>query len=1245
MFATVVLAVPAVAQVTTGRVVGTVTDTQGGVIPGATVVLISDTRGTKMPPVTTGAEGNFVIPNIAPDKYTVEVTMPSFKTATRAGVSVSGGEIVTVPVFQLQVGGTNEIITVTDSAPLIQSQSGERSYAVSAEQVMNLPFLNRGFTELATLAPGMNADGTRQGGGGWNNVMMDGVSTMDTGNNAAVLNLNTEAIAEVKVLTSSYQAEYGRASGAQITAVTKSGTNRFHGSAYDVERNSDWNSNSWANKLNGQPKTTSKEKDFGYTIGGPVGKVGGNNKLFFFHSMEWRPRESGNQVRQFRFPTALERDGDFSQTLDNQGALYNLIKNPNVTNPCTTTDRSGCWADGGVTGKIPSSALYAPGLAILRMYPMPNMAQAASTNYNYEQIQPLQTRLNTQPSLRFDYQPAQALRFTVKYAGERQRKQIFQGTLPGFNDVAVPKPVITTISTTVNYTINPTTFIEGTYGMTQNELAGCANFTTACNQQTTNGNNSAVPMSPVANKFTAGLGDLPLLFPDGVIMNPDYYEYQTLIDMGAPFFQNGRIELPQVITSWGSRVGNIPPSNPYPGWLNINRAQDLAVSLTKVSGRHTFKAGYYHNHSFKAQHRGGGGPGTISFANDTSNPLDTTFGFANAATGTFQNYTQLDRFVEGGWTYNNAEAFIQDNWKVNGRLTLDYGLRFVSQGPQYDNHYQSSNFLPEKWDPAQAPQVYVWGCRNGVYPCTGNNRAAMNPITGQFLAQNVSSIAVNTLVPNTGNVVNGIFSTDPSQIDPALAAGLVKGDYSNKAYTWPTLALAPRVGFAYDLSGNQSFVIRGGGGMFYDRPEGNSVYGLISNPPFAKSVTVNYGDFRQLGSGGLSFAGAPNLQVYEYDSKLPTSVQWNGGVQFSLPWSSALDIEYVGNHNYNQLIPNQGVNLNQFDLGAFFLPQNQDRTQTATILGSQVLPQSAIRSYRGYGTITQQWSRNWRTFHSVQTSYNRRFRDGISASINYTLSFYDHAQAGARLEHDPVTGAVGYRADQAKADQLFATSINPHNLRANFVWDMPDWSPEKMLFRGVAAVINDWQLSGIYRFESGNTYAVGTNFSNNIGNNQLTGSPDYAARVRLVGDPGKGCSDDQYRQFNTSVVSGAYSAFAPPTIGSDGLESGNAYLRGCPNNTWDMAIARNIRLGSGRQVQLQVQMFNAFNNVQFNGRSTNFNVENQTTNAIFYSNGNFQFNEDGSMVSTRVIPQNAGFGAANSARNLRSIQARVSFSF
>ena len=158
--------------------------------------------------------------------------------------------------------------------------------------------------------------------------MMDGVSTMEPGSNRLMIAVNVESISEVKVLTSSYQAEFGRSSGLQVTAVTKSGTNRFRGSLYDVERNSDWYSNSRTNILNGDPKTTLKERDWGYSIGGPVGKPGGNNKLFFFYAQEFQPRTTGNNVVRFRVPTALERQGDFSQTTDNNGNPFPYIKDP-----------------------------------------------------------------------------------------------------------------------------------------------------------------------------------------------------------------------------------------------------------------------------------------------------------------------------------------------------------------------------------------------------------------------------------------------------------------------------------------------------------------------------------------------------------------------------------------------------------------------------------------------------------------------------------------------------------------------------------------------------------------------------------------------------------------------------------------------------------------------------------------------------------------------------------------------------
>ena len=258
-------------------------------------------------PAVTNETGDYVLPNITPDTYTIEITMAGFKTLKRAGVAVSGGDRVAVGALVIEVGGATETVDVTAEAPLIQASSGERSFTVTTSSVENLPLSNRNFAILTQLTPGVTGTTTRLGGGGQNNIMMDGVSTMDTGNNGQMLQMNVEAIAEVKVLTSGYQAEYGRSSGLQITAVTKSGTNRIHGSLYDVERNSDWNENSWVNQKNGLPKTIQKERDWGYSVGGPVGKPGGTNKLFFFYSHEYRPRESGRQVNRFRVPTLAER--------------------------------------------------------------------------------------------------------------------------------------------------------------------------------------------------------------------------------------------------------------------------------------------------------------------------------------------------------------------------------------------------------------------------------------------------------------------------------------------------------------------------------------------------------------------------------------------------------------------------------------------------------------------------------------------------------------------------------------------------------------------------------------------------------------------------------------------------------------------------------------------------------------------------------------------------------------------------
>jgi hypothetical protein len=1238
---------PASAQITTGNVAGAVKDAQGGVVPGATVTLIDEARGTKLAPATTDTNGNYVFPNVTAATYTVEVTMSGFRTAQRKGVPVSGGDRVSVPAITLEVGGTTEAVTVVAESPLVQSQSGERSFTITSVQVENLPINHGNFTSLVALTPGVqeggaSAGGTRIGGAGQNNIMMDGISAMDTGNNGQMLFLNIESIAEVTVLTQGYQAEFGRSSGLQITAVSKSGTNRFRGGGYSLQTNSAWNTNTKTRVLNGDPKPLAESKTYGYSIGGPVGRPGGRNKLFFFYSHEYvptnNPINAGNPIR-LRVPTALERAGDFSQTLDNNGALFNFIKDPAIAGTCSATSQAACFADGGVLGKIPAGRLYPVGLAILNRYPLPNRTQTPGSNYNFEiggaggAPLPLVKQLRQQPALRLDYQLSPKMRVTGTYGGDRQRVLTTPGLIPGFTDVLFPYPFVTKYSVTANYMLSPSTFLEGTYGFIRNELTG--------------GNEQGILMNESANRLAA-LAAFPLLYPDAGIVPKDSYAYEVLEDVKPPFWDGTRMNLPPTF-AWGGRVGAAPPNQRYPGWLNINRTQDVAISLTKIAGRHSIKAGFYNNHSFKAQNIGGTAfQGAVDFGNDSNNALDTQFGFSNAALGVFRQYTQGSKFVEGSMIYNNTEAYIQDNWKVNNRLTLDAGIRFTRQQPQHDQFQQMSNFFPGQWQPGNAPVLYVAGCSNGAVVCSGNTRNAMNPLTGQILTAPGSpntQAAIGTPVPGIGDPFNGIRQA---------------GDGISKyGYTWPKLVVGPRFGVAYDMTGNQTMILRGGGGIFYDRPDGNTVFSIPGNPPIATSVDLRSGQFQNLGQG-LSFGPVPNMQIFQYDAKVPTSAQWEAGIQKTLPWSSVVDVSYVGNHGYNRLGAFQngaGVNLNAIDFGAAYLPQNQDPTLgSPTVPGAGAYTQTnLLRAFRGLGSISQQTTTWEDTYHSIQTNFNRRFRNGFSFGFNYvlSLSFTGNTGLTQRLQHN-ADGSISVRADQAQYEKLNEQlNLQRHLAKANWVWRLPRIPTSGAAMKAVGLVVNDWQLSGIFTGASGNRYDLGFGYNTAGGAVNLTGSPDYTsgfsgqtaagggARIIYTGEPGDGCSSNQYKQFDTSIVAG-------PTYGSVGLESGRNVLIGCPTYRTDLSIARNIRFGGGRQVQLRVDAFNAFNQAFVNGRSTSINYNSPTDQTI----RNSQFLADGSVDPNRLLPRNAGFGAANSWTNsvingnyLRVIQvtARVQF--
>jgi len=1240
---------PAVAQGVTGTVSGTVKDTQGGVIPGATITLISESRSTHSAPVITNSTGDFVFPNVTADTYTIRIEMPSFKTLNRTGVKVSPGSTITIGTLTIDVGGASETVNVKGESPLVQTATGEKSTSIDPEMASSLPLNNRSYIALLVLAPGVNVDinslqsqlqtgssqatapTSRLGGGGGENYMVDGITTMDPGVNRPAARISAEAISEIKVDTFGYQAEYGRASGNQINAVTKSGTNQFRGSLYDVERHSSFGyANSKTNILNSDPKPLVNERDWGWAFGGPVGKAGGSNKFFFYYNQEFNPRTVGNRVNRFRMPTALERKGDFSQSTDNLGNPYSFIKNPAVSGTCTSANTpanpGACFADGGVIGRIPAANLYPTGLAILNWWPQPNCPGSACPDwtpnaaYNFQSTYPETKLLGWQPVIRADYAPTQSLRGNFKFQEYQQPNGVIVGTIPGWNDTTQDDFGIYSWSSVIDYTLNSSTFIEGSIGRNTHHQEGCSIVGGDPNWCITGD-----PVNPNANRLNAGFGGIPYLFPDATIISPDTRSYEILQNLGSKtvVWDGTRAQVAPSF-AWGSRVANSPPNltDPFGNFILDTVALNSNITLTKISGHHTYKVGYYYISS--VQKRGTGAIfGSISFANDSNNPLDSTFGFSNAALGVFSSYAQLSRWGEGAFTAINHDFFVQDNWKVASRFTLDYGLRFVHQVPNYDGYYTDSNFFPEKWTAASAPRLFTYGCNTGVYPCVTANRQAMDPATGQFVGTPAqASVIVGTLVPSTGSATNGIIQA---------GKGIAK-----TGFTYPTIGYAPRVGAAWDVNGNQKFVVRGGTGLFFDRPSVNSIYGTVSNPPVSQNVTVRYGLLQNISSAGLTTVAPPSLTVFKYDNALPSSYQWNVGAQMVLPFTSALDITYTGQHSFNA---QQTVNLNSIDLGTAYLPQYQDPTQAPNGVTTSLVNTNpnATRFYPGYATINQSQPVGWRTYHSIQFAINRRMKNGVAFGFNDTIGLYDKQQSPPRIQHNS-DGTIATRADQAQADVLLGDNHpQTHIMRANFIWALPRITSTEGALKGIGYVANDWQLAGIWSGATGSAYNIGFTYTSGGGNLNLTGSPDFAARTIVLPnvDLGGGCSSNPYKQFNTA-------AFQGPAVGSVGLESGSAYLTSCFISSLDLSISRVIRLPKARNVQLRLDMFNAFNQAGITGRNTNMQMASPTTPTTIT---NLPYDANGNLKPELSKPRGAGFGVATAYQVPRSVQAQIRFSF
>ena len=522
-------------------------------------------------------------------------------------------------------------------------------------------------------------------------------------------------------------------------------------------------------------------------------------------------------------------------------------------------------------GRIPASRLYAPGLAILGIYPDVNFT-GAGQGLNFTSQAPNETP-RREDLLRMDFQATDNWRVTGRYMKTKEDiLQAYGTTWAGNGSDQLPTPTLflhpgSNYMLSATGVINNTTSLELSWGRAANSLNYDLQLDKLFRAQR-GGGRAAVPLPG------RGTGRLRAVVP---VPRRPHRQRRPVPD----------------------RSRRVHQREHHP---RRRREPDEGDGLARCSRRASTTR-------TASSRRASSAPSTASivFNDDANNPFDTGYGYANAATGVFRDYTQTNKFAIPEWRYHNVEFYAQDNWKAGSKLTIDYGVRFYWLSPQWDETLQASNFLPDDFDASNAARLYRPVCI-GASPCSGNDRRGMDP---RLVTQGVTPTLANTV---EGRFV-GRLTPDSNRFNGAFQAGQ---GIEDQLQDGATFKVSPRVGVVYDMTGKGEMIVRGGWGIFYDRPQGNMVFDMIANAPGVLNSSVQWGRLQDLSTGGTG--GDPNpvlgLNPTVFDFEPPKVTQWNVGFQRKLFHNFMYDLAYVGSKSDDLL---RQVQINAVPRGATFL--------------------------------------------------------------------------------------------------------------------------------------------------------------------------------------------------------------------------------------------------------------------------------------------------------------------------------------
>jgi hypothetical protein len=1201
------------AQEVSGSISGTVLDATGAAVSGAVVTVTNTDRNYVERTVTTSKAGFYTATSLPLGTYSVAVAMKGFKTGTVSGLILHASGALKVDQ-KLVVGAATETVSVVADAAQLNLENGMSQGLINGTQIRELVLNNRNYEQLLTLQPGVSygsatndqlyigavlpsgtsnqvqfsINGSRPTANNWT---IDGADNVDRGSNLTLLAYpSVDAISEVQTLRGTYEAEYGRSASGQINVVTRSGTNNFHGGAYEFFRNDFLNANNYFNKntaLVARPKL--RYNDFGGTIGGPViipHLYNGKDKTFFFFSEEIRRVVNYASANAY-VPTSDERNGIFTNSY--------------------LASSAGGSSYGGSQGPVAVCAGASNGVCTSYATSITNFSTTAQ---GY--LKDVYNKVPLPPS-------------AADIAAGQDPHLLVNNIRNIFNDAQELVRVDHALNKKVNlfyrYLHDSLPDIQGSGYFTANPMPGVAT-TSDTAPGTEQIGHATIALRPNL------LADMGYAYSSGAIMvNPIGY----VASANSPDV-NPALPFPSILgvipsLAFSTNLSGISSLGKY-NEHNVNH--EGFGNFTVIRGPHTLKFGIDYDHYQKRElAEGVNNQGQFSFTNGalpsagqittagaTSGPGAFDAQFANFLIGNANNgFSQSNIDPAANINENVIELYAQDNWRATQRLSLNLGVRYSYFGQPYDLNHQLSNFSPSTFSPTNQQTIDSNGnlCTM-VGQTTYTTTFTSSGVVTTYTLNNCANLnGLNAYQPNTvADPLNGIILGSPDFIsqedkssntsypfaEPSGAPSIEShgSPFGEQVGHAEKHDFAPRVGFAYDVFGDGKTALRGGYGIAYDD---SSVHQyeqeIFTNPPYVQVYTyLNYALDNPASGTPYVNSAPPALYASPLIYQTPYVQQYSLDVQQAITPTMTLDVGYFGDHGTHL----QGVvDINEVQPGAF-AHTSIGFAQTpgcSSFTNGCEGPLNQIRPYPGYTAINSMQDIFNSNYNSLQVKVMKKFSGKSYIDANYTFS----------------RGLTNAQADSSQGPQ------NSYNLGAEYgpsvynrndilsidgVWELP-WYREQ---QGVVGhVVGGWEMSGLYVVNSGLPLTVSYSGSGTVNYQGLTsiyngqtngGAANDAAGLGILGPSAAGLrpnmvlnpSDGYGRvQLRTRLHWFNQTAFVAPPPSS--FQVGNekrGVVDGPGFNRLDIGLFRNFKLYRGTVFQLRGEAFNVLNHTNWGNPST-----------------------------------------------------------